>query len=231
METDKEEKKEESKPKKAPQRRLRKFRGSKGRRPGDRPARRNNSQRLRRRERRQGNGSQDRPLRRRRFPRRRIILFIRNLSKYATNQDLKRVFQRYGPLQRCGVHYTPQGDSKQTAIVEYVYADSATLARRKLNYFDIRGRQIKIELRRRGGEPRSRRRGILRNRRRRDGERNGRNDGFRRRFRRNYDRNGSNDGGRDRNNRGYNRNNGYGRKRNYSNGGYRRNYKNYNHYD
>lgn len=76
----------------------------------------------------------------------RTRLFIRNLNKNVTNADLKNIFQKIGPLKRCGIHYRAIGDSKGTADVQYIYREDAYRAARQLNYKTIKGIPIRIEI-------------------------------------------------------------------------------------
>ena len=76
----------------------------------------------------------------------RTRLFIRNLNKNVTNADLKNLFQKIGPLKRCGIHYRATGDSKGTADVQYIYKEDAYRAARQLNYKTIKGIPIRIEI-------------------------------------------------------------------------------------
>ena len=159
-----------------PRRRFRRFKNSLGRRTytGKRntaPRRSNYSNNLRR----------QRGIRNRR---RGVKILVRNLTRNATNLDIKYLFERIGPLNRCGINWNNLGESKGTAEVEYLYRKDAFKACRKLDYKSIRGVPIRLEIRE--GQRR-----ILLNR--REGRnRTGSSGGRRFRSRsRNYDRNDS----------------------------------------
>ena len=164
---------------KAPaRRRIRRFRNSLGKRnyinKRNTPSRRRNYPTEERRQR----GLRSR--------RRGIKILVRNLTRNATNSDIKHLFETIGPLKRCGINWNNLGDSKGTAEVEYLYRKDAFKACRKLDYKSIRGVPIRLEIRE--GQRR-----ILLNR--REG-RNRTNSSGGRRFRsrsRNYDRNDRND--------------------------------------
>lgn len=131
-------------------------------RPGVLQRRRENRLRTRR-------GSQERTksnLRERRrigARRRGVRLFIRNLGKNVTNGTLKNLFQKIGPLKRCGINYTKLGESKGTADIEYIYESDAYKAIDKFNYKLVNGLPIRIEVsgrrKRRDNSTRDRKRG------------------------------------------------------------------------
>ena len=79
--------------------------------------------------------------------RRGVKIIIRGLTRNATNNDIKFVFQKIGPLRRCGINYNNLGESKGTAEVEYYYRRDAFKAYRKLDYKNIRGVPIRLEVR------------------------------------------------------------------------------------
>ena len=60
-------------------------------------------------------------------------LRISNLNKSITNEELKKIFQEYGKLTRCGVHFNKMGDSQGTADIEYETHEEAENAIKKLN--------------------------------------------------------------------------------------------------
>ena len=163
---------------KAPRRRVRRFRNSLGkrnyinRRSGP-PSRRRGTF-----------STDDRRQRGLRTRRRGIKILVRNLTRNATNSDIKHLFETIGPLKRCGINWNNLGDSKGPAEVEYLYRKDAFKACRKLDYKSIRGVPIRLEIRE--GQRR-----ILLNR--REGRtRTGSSGGRRFRSRsRNYDRNNS----------------------------------------
>ena len=164
-----------------PRRRFRRFKNSLGRRTytGKRntaPRRSNYSNNLRR----------QRGIRNRR---RGVKILVRNLTRNATNLDIKYLFEKIGPLKRCGINWNNLGESKGTAEVEYYYRKDAFKACKELDYKSIKGVPIRLEIRE--GQKR-----IFVNRRDR-GNRNRTSSSGGRRFRtrsRNYDRNKSDSG-------------------------------------
>jgi RNA recognition motif-containing protein len=161
-----------------PRRRFRRFKNSLGRR--NYTGKRNISS-----NRRTGNYSKDnRRQRGLRYRRRGIKILVRNLTRNATNSDIKYLFEKIGPLKRCGINWNNLGESKGTAEVEYLYRKDAFKACKELDYKSIKGVPIRLEIR--DGPKR-----ILLNRRNRD---NNRNRSSNRRFRsrsREYHRNSS----------------------------------------
>ena len=81
-------------------------------------------------------------------PRRRgIKIIIRNLNRSATNSEIKSIFEKIGPLRRCGINWNNLGESRGTAEVEYVYRSDAFKACRKLDYKSIKGVPMRLEIR------------------------------------------------------------------------------------
>ena len=81
-------------------------------------------------------------------PRRRgIKIIVRNLTRNSTNIDIKSVFEKIGPLKRCGINWNNLGESKGTAEVEYLYRSDAFRACRKLDFFSIKNVPIRLEMR------------------------------------------------------------------------------------
>ena len=81
--------------------------------------------------------------RRRNFQRdNRRRLYITNLNKTVTNDELKKLFQKFGKLRRCGVNFTQLGQSKGTADIEFERHRDAVFAIRKLNRADINGKMV-----------------------------------------------------------------------------------------
>ena len=79
--------------------------------------------------------------------RRGIKIIVRNLTRSATNADLKAVFEKIGPLRRCGINWNSLGESRGTAEVEYYYRSDAFRACRRLDYKSIKGNPIRLEMR------------------------------------------------------------------------------------
>ena len=124
-----------------PRRKTRRFRGSLGRRNylGNRK-----NVPLRQGDRYSNNRRRQRGLRNRR---RGVKILVRNLTRNATNLDIKYLFQRIGPLKRCGINWNNLGESKGTAEVEYLYRKDAFKAVKELDYKSIRGVPIRLEIR------------------------------------------------------------------------------------
>ena len=81
-------------------------------------------------------------------PRRRgIKIIIRNLNRSATNSEIKSIFEKIGPLRRCGINWNNLGESRGTAEVEYLYRSDAFRACRKLDYKSIKGVPMRLEIR------------------------------------------------------------------------------------
>ena len=79
--------------------------------------------------------------------RRGIKIIVRNLTRSATNADLKAVFEKIGPLRRCGINWNSLGESRGTAEVEYYYRSDAFRACRRLDYKSIKGVPMRLEVR------------------------------------------------------------------------------------
>ena len=124
-----------------PRRRFRRFKNSLGRR-------NYTSTRNKAPVRRSGNYSRDgRRQRGLRFRRRGVKILVRNLTRNATNLDIKYLFEKIGPLKRCGINWNNLGESKGTAEVEYYYRKDAFKACKELDYKSIRGVPIRLEIR------------------------------------------------------------------------------------
>ena len=128
-------------------RRRRTFKKSLGRRGRGQPSQEGNFNRNRRANtqgasRRRNQNSRGGPLRKRRGPR----LFIRNLTRSVTNNDLKTLFEKIGPLKRCGINWNDLGESKGTANVQYQYEEDTYKAFQKFDNTNIKGVPIRIEL-------------------------------------------------------------------------------------
>ena len=71
------------------------------------------------------NKSQNKDLRKR--------LLITNLDKSYTNEQLKKLFEQYGKLTRCGIHFSKLGESLGTADIQFEKHEDAENAINKLN--------------------------------------------------------------------------------------------------
>ena len=80
------------------------------------------------------------------FGRGRNVIIIRNLAKEITNSDVKSIFDKIGPIRRCGIKWNRLRGTKDIAEVEYVYSSDAFKAYRKLDYKSIKGVPIRIEI-------------------------------------------------------------------------------------
>ena len=81
------------------------------------------------------------------FRRRGVKIIVRNLTRSATNADIKSVFEKIGPLRRCGINWNNLGESRGTAEVEYYYRSDAFRACKKLDYKSIKGVPMRLEMR------------------------------------------------------------------------------------
>ena len=123
-----------------PRRRFRRFKNSLGKR--NYTSKRNLAPR------RSGNYSNNnRRQRGLRYRRRGVKILVRNLTRNATNNDIKYLFEKIGPLKRCGINWNNLGESKGTAEVEYLYHKDAFKACKELDYKSIRGVPIRLEIR------------------------------------------------------------------------------------
>jgi len=71
-------------------------------------------------------------------------LHITNLNKSLNNEELKKLFQQYGTLTRCGIHFDKMGVSKGTADIEFQNHDEAEKARSNLNQAEINGVTVSV---------------------------------------------------------------------------------------
>ena len=72
-------------------------------------------------------------------------LIITNLHKGVNNQELKGIFEKIGPLKRCGVHWDKVGNSTGVADVEYVNPKDAKEAVEYFNKAEIEGIFMKVQ--------------------------------------------------------------------------------------
>ncbi len=73
-------------------------------------------------------------------------IIVRNLAKSITNYDLKKLFEKIGPLKRCGINWNNLGESKGTDDVEFVYEKDAIKVKKKYDYKQIKNIPIRIEI-------------------------------------------------------------------------------------
>lgn len=73
-------------------------------------------------------------------------LLIRNLTKRATNEDLRTMFEKAGPLKRCGINWNDIGESKGTADVEYLYEKDARAAMKRFDCKHIHYNDLMISI-------------------------------------------------------------------------------------
>ena len=75
--------------------------------------------------------------------RRRIRVF--NLNKEFQNTDLKKLFEPYGTLIRCGIHFNKMGESKGTADIEFSTHEECENAINKLDNAEIDGVKVRVK--------------------------------------------------------------------------------------
>ena len=125
-----------------PRRRFRRFKNTLGRRNYTGNKTTTNQSR------RSGNYSNENRRQRGLRPRRRgVKILVRNLTRNASNSDIKYLFEKIGPLKRCGINWNNLGESKGTAEVEYYYRKDAFKACKELDYKSIKGVPIRLEIR------------------------------------------------------------------------------------
>ena len=71
-------------------------------------------------------------------------LHITNLNTSLNNEELKKLFQQYGTLTRCGIHFDKMGVSKGTADIEFQNHEDAEKARSNLNQAEINGVTVSV---------------------------------------------------------------------------------------
>ena len=76
--------------------------------------------------------------------RRGVKIIIRNLAREVTNYDIKSIFEKIGPINRCGIIWNSRNGNKNIAEVEYVYISDAFKAYRRLDYKSIKGIPIRL---------------------------------------------------------------------------------------
>ena len=90
---------------------------------------------------------------------------VENLNKEFQNADLKKLFEPYGTLIRCGINFNKMGESTGKADIEFSKHEECVEAIKKLDNAEIDGVKVRVKYADFG--PRSSRRvGSLSNRRR-----------------------------------------------------------------
>ena len=75
--------------------------------------------------------------------RRRIKVY--NLNKEFQNTELKKLFETYGKLVRCGIHFNKMGESKGTADIEFSTHEECENAINKLDNAEIDGVKVRVK--------------------------------------------------------------------------------------
>ena len=75
--------------------------------------------------------------------RRRIKVY--NLNKEFQNTELKKLFEPYGKLVRCGIHFNKMGESKGTADIEFSTHEECESAINKLDNAEIDGVKVRVK--------------------------------------------------------------------------------------
>ena len=83
------------------------------------------------------NNSQNKDLRKR--------LSITNLDKSYTNEQLKKLFEQYGKLTRCGIHFSKLGESLGTADIQFEKHEEAENAISKVNNTNVGNLVINVK--------------------------------------------------------------------------------------
>ena len=83
------------------------------------------------------NNSQNKDLRKR--------LLITNLDKSYTNEQLKKLFEQYGKLTRCGIHFSKLGESLGTADIQFEKHEEAENAISKVNNTNVGNSVINVK--------------------------------------------------------------------------------------
>jgi RNA recognition motif-containing protein len=83
------------------------------------------------------NKSQNKDLRRR--------LLITNLDKTYTNEQLRKLFEQYGKLTRCGIHFSKLGESLGSADIQFEKHEEAENAISKINNTNVGNLVINVK--------------------------------------------------------------------------------------
>ena len=70
---------------------------------------------------------------------------VSNLNKEFQNTELKKLFEPYGKLVRCGIHFNKMGESKGTADIEFSTHEECENAISKLDNAEIDGVKVRVK--------------------------------------------------------------------------------------
>ena len=71
-------------------------------------------------------------------------LKVQNLNKEFQNTELKKLFEPYGTLVRCGIHFNKMGESTGIADIEFSKHEDCVEAIKKLDNADIDGVKVRV---------------------------------------------------------------------------------------
>ena len=72
-------------------------------------------------------------------------LKVQNLNKEFQNAELKKLFEPYGKLIRCGIHFNKMGESTGVADIEFSKHEECVEAIKKLDNADIDGVKVRVK--------------------------------------------------------------------------------------
>ena len=75
--------------------------------------------------------------------RRRIV--VENLNKDMHNEDLQKLFEKYGKLTRCGIKFDKLGVSKGLADIEFATHEECVKAIESIDNADINGVKVRVK--------------------------------------------------------------------------------------
>ncbi len=78
-------------------------------------------------------------------------MIVSNLNKEFTNSELKKLFDEYGRLTRCGIRYNKMGESTGVAFIEFSAHEEAQKAIEKTNNSNVGGVEISVRYARNRG--------------------------------------------------------------------------------
>ena len=125
-------------------------------------------------------------------------LIISNLDKSYTNEQLKKLFEEYGKLTRCGIHFSKLGESLGSADIQFEKHEEAENAISKINNTNVGNLVINVKYsnsgksnlrNKRNNNVKGRRRNVKNsgnNKGRNVGRNNSRNSGIRRKGKKNF---------------------------------------------